>query len=354
MIRTSQKEPSMEQISTIGLDLGKHVFQVHGVDEGGHVLLRKRLRRGEIEKLFAGLSPCTVGLEASGSAHYWARTIGALGHRVKLMPPAYVKPYVKRNKNDAADAEAICEAVVRPTMRFVPVKSAEQQASAMIYKVRALLVRQRAQMVNALRSHLAELGIVAAQGVGKLADLIAVVRDGNDARVPAAARLALAELAEQIAALDVRVARLDQEIVAQVRMSEVGRRLMSIPGVGAITAGAVLAMVPDPAGFRSSRHFATWLGFAPRQNSSGGKQRLGSISKRGNTYVRTLLTLGAANVLRFRRRNAPVSAWLAGLRQRRPFKVVAVALAHKIARIVWALMVKGGTYRAADPAVATS
>jgi transposase len=342
----------MDKISTIGLDLAKHVFQIHGVDEQGSVALRKRLRRSEVVGFFAKLSPCLVGIEACGSAHYWAREIAALGHTVKLMPPAYVKAYVKRGKNDAADAEAICEAVMRPTMRFVPVKSAAQQASGMIYKTRELLVRQRTQAVNALRSHLSEMGIVAAQGASKLADLIAVVRDADDARLPVAARLSLEELAGQIEALNARIERLDEEIVAQVRASEAGRRLTSIPGVGPITAGALLAMVPDPGGFRSSRHFAAWLGFAPRQNSSGGKQRLGSISKKGNKYLRGLLILGAANVLRFSRKSASVSAWLAALRQRRPFKVVAVALAHKMARIVWALMVKGGTYSAALPAVA--
>jgi transposase len=343
----------MEEISTIGLDLGKQVFQVHGVNEQGGVALRKRLRRGEVLEFFGKLVPCLVGIEACASAHYWAREIAALGHRVKLMPPAYVKAYVKRGKNDAADAEAICEAVMRPTMRFVPVKTAIQQANGMIYKARELLVRQRAQVTNAFRSHLSELGIVAAQGRSKLADLIGVVRDANDASLPAAARVILEELAGQIEALSARIERLDEAIVAQVRSSEAGRRLTSIPGVGPITAGALLAMVPDPGSFRSARHFATWLGFAPRQNSSGGKQRLGSISKQGNRYLRGLLILGAANVLRFMRKNA-VSAWLAALRQRRPFKVVAVALAHKMARIVWALMVKGGLYRAASPAAAMS
>jgi transposase len=336
------------------LDLAKHVFQVHGVDHQGTVAVRKRLRRNEVTEFFAKLAPCIVGVEACGSAHYWAREIAALGHDVKLMPPAYVKPYVKRGKNDAADAEAICEAVMRPTMRFVPVKSAQQQASGMVYKVRELLVRQRTQSVNALRSHLAELGVIAAQGTGKLAELIAVVREAGDARLPETARLALQDLAGQIEALDARLARLDDEIVAQVRSSEAGRRLTSIPGVGPITAGALLAMVPDPAGFRSARHFATWLGLGPRHDSTGGKQRFGRISKKGNRYLRTLLILGAANVLRFMRKNSAVSAWLAALRQRRPFKVAAVALAHKMARIIWALMAKGGTYRAAVPAAANS
>jgi len=341
----------MGEIITIGLDLAKHVFQVHGFDEHGNVVVRKPLRRGAVVKFFAELVPCRVGIEACSSAHYWARELTALGHTVKLMPPAYVKPYVKRGKNDAADAEAICEAVMRPTMRFVPVKSAEQQANAMIYKVRELLVRQRTQLINALRSHLAEMGIVAAKGVGKVDDLVAIVRDENDSRLPPPARQALEELVRQIAALDARIDPLQEGIISQVGSSEAGRRLMSIPGVGPIIAGALLAMVPDPGGFRSARHFATWLGFAPRQKSSGGKQRLGSISKQGNRYLRSLLILGAANILR-RRGKASTSPWLAALRGRRPFKVVAVALAHKIARIVWALMVKGGSYRAAAPAAA--
>ena len=341
----------MGEVITIGLDLAKHVFQVHGVDERGNVVVRKPLRRGAVLKFFAELVPCLVGIEACSSAHYWTRELTALGHTVKLMPPAYVKPYVKRGKNDAADAEAICEAVMRPTMRFVPVKSAEQQANAMIYKVRELLVRQRTQLINALRSHLAELGIVAAKGVGKLDDLVAVVRDQKDNRLPPPARQALEELAGQIAELEARIDLLQEGIISQVESSDTGRRLTSIPGVGPIIAGALLAMVPDPGGFRSARHFATWLGFAPRQKSSGGKQRLGSISKQGNRYLRSLLILGAANVLR-RRGKASTSPWLAALRGRRPFKVVAVALAHKMARIVWALMVKGGSYRAAAPAAA--
>jgi transposase len=238
-------------------------------------------------------------------------------------------------------------------MRFVAVKSAAQQANAMIYKVRALLVRQRTQLINALRAHLSEFGIVAAQGMGKLADLMAVVRAPSDPRLPAAAGRALEELASQIEVLDARIERLDEEIASQVRTSEAGRRLTSIPGVGPITAGALLAMVPDPSGFRSARHFAAWLGFVPRQKSSGGKQRFGSISKQGNRYLRSLLILGARNVL-WRSRKASMPAWLTALRGRRPFKVVTVALAHKMARIAWALMAKGTTYRAAATAVATS
>jgi transposase len=256
----------MAKVSTIGLDLAKHVFQVHGVDEEGSVVLRKKLRRGAVVEFFAKLAPCTVGIEACGGAHYWAREITALGHTVKLMPAVYVKPYVKRGKNDAADAEAICEAVMRPTMRFVPIKSAAQQANGMIYKVRELLVRQRTQLINALRAHLSELGIVAAQGIGKLADLIGVVRDESEVRVPAAARQALEVLAGQIETLDARIERLDDEIVSQVRASEAGRRLTSIPGVGPITAGALLAMVPLRLG--SARHDTSRPGSALRRGKS--------------------------------------------------------------------------------------
>jgi transposase len=250
-------------------------------------------------KFFAELAPCTVGIEACGRAPYWARELSALGHNVRLMPPGYVKPYVKRGKNDAADAEAICEAVMRPTMHLVAVKSAEQQANAMIYK-------------DALRSHLSEMGIVAAQGVGKLDRLITVLHDPNDGRLPPSAKLALQELAKQIEVLDVRIDALQDEIISQVRSSGTARRLATVPGIGPIIAGSMLAMVPDPAGFRSARHFAAWLAFTPRQNSSAGKPRLGSISKQGNRYLRSLLVLGPANVL--------------------PQQGVHIGLAHRLAR----------------------
>lgn len=269
----------MKEISTIGLDLAKSLFQVHGVASEGQVVVRRQLRRGEVLSFFGKLAPCLVGMEACGGTHYWAREIAALGHEVRLIPPAYVKPYVKRGKTDAADAEAICEAVTRPTMRFAPVKSADSQASAMVLKTRDLLVRQRSQTINALRAHLGELGIVAGTGVAKVAGLIAIVRDHEDARLPAAARFALKALADHIDRLTNEVEALERQLVAEVRRDDGMRHLTTIPDVGPITAAAVKALVPDIAGFASARHFAAWLGLTPKPHSSGGKERLGAISK---------------------------------------------------------------------------
>jgi transposase len=336
----------MEKISTVGLDLAKSVFQVHAIAETGEVLVRRSLRRTQVLAFFRRLAPCLVGLEACGSAHYWAREIAALGHSVKMMPPAYVKPYVKRNKTDAADAEAICEAVSRPTMRFVPIKSVEQQAAGMVLKTRELLVRQRVQLTNALRGHLAELGVVAAKGRTSLRKLLEIIADHNDTSILDVARTALQELVVQIQELTARVERLDQDVVASVRADTDARRLTSIPGVGPIIAATVRAVVPDPAGFRSGRDFAAWVGLTPRSHASGGKERLGAISKRGNKQLRTLLIVGATSVIKLARRGVTLPRWIGALLARRPFKVVAVALANKIARILWALLVKGGLYQA--------
>ena len=335
----------MEDATTIGLDLAKNVFQVHGIDGAGRVVLRRKLRRGEVLDFFAALPPATVGMEACGGAHYWARELARLGHTVRLMPPAYVKPYVKRGKTDAVDAEAICEAVTRPTMRFVPAKTEAQQAAAVQLRTRELLVRQRTQAVNALRAHLGEYGIIAAQGAAKLVELVGVVRDDEDHRLPTLARGALRELVRQIEVLEESIERLDRQLVRQTREDETARRLASIPGIGAITAAALQGLVPDPQGFASARHFAAWLGLTPRLNSSGGKERLGRISKQGNPMLRQLLVLGATACLRHARRDSEGATWVGRLLARRPFKVAAVALANKMARVAWALLVKGGTYR---------
>lgn len=336
----------MEKITTIGLDLAKSVFQVHAVNEEGRVAVRRTLRRSQVLEFFRHIEPCLVGIEACGSAHYWANAISELGHTVRLMPPAYVKPYVKRNKTDAADAEAICEAVTRPTMRFVPVKSPEEQAAGMILKTRELLVRQRSQTANAMRAHMAELGIIAATGMTSIAKLIAVLRNDQDRRLPTSARAALLEMAEQIESLTDRIETLDTKIVAAVKADDAARRLTTIPGVGPIIAATVRAAVQDPAAFRTGRDLAAWIGITPRANSSGGKERLGKISKRGNKQLRTLLIVGATSILKQARRGSKLPGWVISLLARRPYKVAAVALANKMARTIWALLIKGGTYQA--------
>ena len=335
----------MKQITTIGLDLAKQVFQIHGADADGSAIVKRKLRRSEILRFFEKLPRCLVGMEACGGSHYWAREIAAFGHDVRLIPPIYVKPFVKRGKTDAADAEAISEAVVRKTMRFVPVKSADQQASATVLKTRALLVRQQTQTINALRAHLSEFGIIAATGKAKVAGLVEIVRNEADARLPKAARFALAEIASQIEALARQIEKIDRALVAEAKHDEVMRRLVTIPGVGAITAASIKALVPDPDGFKSGRHFAAWLGLTPKPHSSGGKERLGRISKMGNPMLRSLLVTGAISVLWRARGNPNAPRWLSALLARRPFKVVAVALANKMARIIWAVLTKGGTYR---------
>jgi transposase len=340
----------MKQITTIGLDLAKQFFQVHAADAEGSPIMNRKLRRAEVLRFFEKQPTCLVGIEACGSAHHWAREIAALGHEVRLIPPAYVKPFVKRGKTDAADAEAISEAVTRKTMRFVPVKSAEQQAAAMVLKTRALLVRQQTQAINALRAHLSELGIITGIGTAKIAGLIAIVRDETDMRLPKAARFALTAIADQIEALALQINKLERELVAEAKRDEDMRRLATIPGVGAITAASIKALVPDPSGFRSGRHLAAWLGLTPKSHSSGGKERLVGISKMGNPELRSLLVLGATAVLRYARGNANAPKWLGDLLARRPFKVAAVALANKMARIIWALLTKGGVYRGLEQA----
>ena len=338
----------MRDVATVGLDLAKSVFQVHGVDRTGAVVVRRKLRRAQVLEFFRTLPACLVGLEACGSAHHWAREIAACGHDVRMIPPIYVKAYVKRGKTDAADAEAICEAVARPTMRFVPIKTVEQQAADMVLKVRDLLVRQRTQLANSFRAHLSELGLVASTGMASLDRLAELARD-PDTPMPVLARRALLELAEQIDALSARIDHLDAEIRAGIKQDETARRLTSIPGVGPLIAATVRATVHDPHGFRRGRDFAAWLGLPPRLLSSGGKERLGSISKQGNRRLRTLLVIGASSIIKQAKRGVALPAWLIQLMARKPYKLVAVALANKVARIIWALLAKGGTYRKPEP-----
>jgi transposase len=340
------------QITTIGLDIAKNVFHVHGIDAAEKVVVRKQLRRGQVIAFFKSLAPCLIGMEACATAHYWARELTKLGHQVRLMPAKDVKAYVKRNKNDAADAEAICEAVRRPTMRFVPVKSAEQQARLMQHRVRDLLMRQRTQLINALRAHLAELGIAAAQGREGIKELLAIVAQHEDTRLPVDAHASLIVLAAQLQAVQTTIGSIEKRIVLQHRSSEESKRLKTIPGIGIIGATTIAAVVPDPKVFRSGRDFAAWIGIVPRQDSTGGKQKLGPISKQGDRYLRRILVVGACAVLRRARQQPEKYPWLTQLLARRPFKVVAVALANKMARIAWALLAKGGTYRAPQLAAA--
>jgi transposase len=317
-------------------------------DADGRAVAQVKLRRAQVLDYFRGLPPCLVGLEACATAHHWARELIALGHTVRLMPPAYVKAYVKRNKTDAADAEAIAEALTRPTMRFVPVKSVDQQSMLMLHRVRELLVRQRTMLATALRAHLAEFGIIAPQGIHRVEKLAAQV---HDPAVPPPARDALKLLVAQLASTWRQINEIEKKLVALHRTEAVSRRLASIPGVGPITAMAIASTVPDPTMFRSGREFAAWLGLTPKSHSSGGKDKLGRISKRGDRYIRHLLYIGAGNAIRFAKaRAATGEAWIRALQARRPPKVVIIALANKMARIAWALMMRGESFR--SPAAA--
>ena len=339
----------MGQVVTIGLDIAKSVFQVHGVDAEGVVVIRQKLTRARLLPFFAKLESCLVGIEACGASHHWARELISLGHEARLMPPSYVKPYLKRQKNDMADAEAICEAVTRPTMRFVPVKSPEQQGVMVLHRTRLVLTRQRTQLSNAVRGHMAEFGLTAAIGREGLGKLIAVILDGDDDRVTKEARVCLAMLVDQLRLVNVQILENDRLIRTNARATEAGRRLMEIPGVGPLLASAMVAAVADPAAFKTGRNLAAWIGLVPRQNSSGGKERLGGITKQGDRYLRQLLVVGALAVVRYAQRNGTRRPWLVQLLARRTPKVAAVALANKNARMIWAIMTSGERYREPQP-----
>ncbi len=335
------------EISTVGLDLAKNVFQVHAVSATGEVVICKTLRRSQMLPFFAKLPPCLVGAEACGTSHHWARELTKLGHEVRLMPPVYVKPYVKRGKNDAADAEAICEAVTRPTMRFVPVKSREQQAALSLHRTRSLLIGQRTQLVNLMRSLLAELGIAIPVGLERALQLARQIVDEEiELDLPAEAAHVIAMLSQQTLQLHAQLRTLDLRLAALQRSDDTARRLATIPGIGPVGATALAASVTDPSQFSSGRQFAAWLGLTPRQNSSGGKERLGRITKMGDKYLRQLLVIGATSLVR-RAKDKPdaVDPRFIALLARKPARVATIAMANKMARIAWAVMRRGDTFR---------
>jgi transposase len=336
----------MQTVTTIGLDIAKSVFQVHGVDAAGQVVVRRQLKRRYVLRFFQKLPACLVGIEACASSHHWSRELQAVGHTVRLMPPAYVKPYLKRQKNDATDAEAICEAVTRPSMRFVETKTPEQQSCLMLHRTRHLFIRQQTAVINAIRAHLAEFGIVAPVGRNGVEELLGVVADPSDKRVPDVARACLAALGAQLRMLKAQILEFDRMINAWHRSNETSKRLDAIPGVGPALATALVASVANPRAFRSGRDFSAWIGLVPKQHSSGGKDKLGSISKQGDRYLRSLFTTGALAVIRYAKiHGTGHRPWLTALLARRPTKVAAIALANKIARMAWAVMAKGERYR---------
>jgi transposase len=336
----------MQTITTIGFDIAKSIFQVHCVDADGKVILRRQLKRRYVLAFFQKLPPCLVGIEACASAHHWSRELQVLGHTVRLMPPAYVKPYVKRHKNDATDAEAICEAVTRPNMRFVATKTPEQQSCLTLHRTRHLFIRQQTAVINAIRAHLAEFGIVAPVGRHGVAQLLGIAADANDKRLPEVARACVAALGAQLRMLKAQILQFDRMITAWHRSNEASRRLDDIPGVGPALATALVASIADPKAFRSGRDFSAWIGLVPKQNSSGSKDRLGNISKRGDRYLRSLFTTGALAVIRYAKiHGTGHRPWLTALLARRPTKVAAIALANKIARMAWAMMARGERYK---------
>jgi transposase len=329
-------------IIRIGLDTSKHVFQIHGVNEHEQPVLRRQLRRSAVAKFCAKLPPTRIGIEACGASHHWARLLRGLGHEVMLMPPQYIKAYVKRGKNDAIDAEAICEAMSRPTMRFVPVKTAEQQAALTMLRVRDLLVKQRTMLINAIRGHAAEFGVTVAKGPKQVIELLQRLTD--DAGVPALVREMIGLLASQLEAVNTKLKAIDARLMAWHRQDQTSQCLATIPGIGPIGGVSFALKVPDAKAFRSGRHFAAWIGITPRENSTAGKHRPGKISREGDENLRRLLVLGATAVIQQAKRGR-ASPWLLRLLARKPKKLAAVALANKMARIVWAMMVSGETYR---------
>jgi transposase len=343
----------VNQIIRIGMDTSKSIFQLHGVDAGEQPVLRRKLRRKEMVEFFAQLAPTVVGIEACGGAHHWARVLEGFGHRVKMIAPQFVKPYVKRGKNDAADAEALCEAMSRPTMRFVAAKTSEQQAALMLAGMRDRLVRNRTQLTNAIRGYAAEFGLAAAKGLDKIEPLLA--RLASKETLPVLARELFAAHAEEYARLQAELKEIEAKLMAWHRANECSRRLAAIPGIGPIGAAMLVMKTPDPAAFRSGRLFAAWLGLTPKDHSTAGKVRLGVITRAGDEALRSLLVVGATAVIQQARRGrGRVSPWLLALLKRKPPKLAAVALANKIARIAWRLMVSGQAYnpRRVMPAMA--
>jgi len=336
----------MSEISIIGLDLAKEVFQVHAADKDGRCVLRKQLKRSEVLRFFAQLNPCIVAMEACGSAHYWAREIAKLGHAVRLVPPSYAKAYVKRGKSDSIDAEAICEAASRPTMRFVPVKTIEQQSLATLHRCRDLLVKNRTMLINALRGHLAEFGFVAAKGIGNLPELTKIVSEAPAEALPELARAPLSGFLDAIALINQQLGGIAKKLQDWHKRNAQSQRLESIPGVGLIGATALCALVPDPKLFRNGRHFAAWIGITPRLDGTGGKTRLGRISKAGDGALRRLLVLGATSLLRsLENKTTPLALWVQDLLSRRSRRAATVALANKLARIAWAIMAKDEAFK---------
>jgi len=335
----------MGEVITIGLDIAKSVFQIHGVDVDGTVVIRKRVSRAKVLEFFAALPSCLVGIEACPSAHHWSRELQVLGHTVRLMPPSYVKAYLKRSKNDANDAAAICEAVTRPSMRFVPTKSEQQQSGLMLHRSRQLLIRQRTMLSNAIRGHMAELGIISAKGRNGTAELLTIIANAEDGRIPAAARFSLTVLARQYEAVVAEIGAIEKRIHAWHRSCEDSRRLEQVPGIGPIVATALVAEVGDWKAFSSGRSLAAWIGLVPRQHSTGGTEQLGGISKQGNRYLRWLLVAGAMAVIRYARQHGTKRLWLMRIMERRPIKVAAIALANKIARMAWAMMARGERFK---------